>query len=264
MMTNRMHHTLSKKLKSKGLGSVILYQSVGPVHHTPLCCWVLIPRQLPVSASSATPAALFALLRSQGQEKAGRYLSRRENSLLSAIRWLPWFSRGSRGSHGSRSRSSLPPSQRPSNVGSPLARSNSFSPTATVTDAQSRAEVASSRGEKLTFTDDTESYNVPRMAPKLDRSRSKLTHGNTLRNKLGYGWTTFGLGALGRKDKDKEDLFTEVDRTSSSDHHPPRLPSRCPPGLCTRGCPASHPSHVSAFKDVSAEQSQPGEQGDQV
>ncbi len=50
------------------------------------------------------------------------------------------------------------------------------------------------------------------MAPKLDRSHSKLTRGNTLRNRLGYGWT---LG-LGRKDKDKEDLFTEVDRSSSA------------------------------------------------
>jgi hypothetical protein len=50
------------------------------------------------------------------------------------------------------------------------------------------------------------------MAPKLDRSHSKLTRGNTLRNKLGYGWT---LG-LGRKDKDKEDLYTEVDRSSSA------------------------------------------------
>ena len=50
------------------------------------------------------------------------------------------------------------------------------------------------------------------MAPKLDRSHSKLTRGNTLRNKLGYGWT---LG-LGRRDKDKEDLYTEVDRSSSA------------------------------------------------
>ena len=81
-----------------------------------------------------------------------------------------------------------------------------------MTDAQSRTEVTS-RAEKLTFSEDTESYNnLPRMAPKLDRSHSKLTRGNTLRNKLGYGWT---LG-LGRKDKDKEDLYTEIDRTSSA------------------------------------------------
>ena len=81
-----------------------------------------------------------------------------------------------------------------------------------MTDAQSRTEVTS-RAEKLTFSEDTESYNnIPRMAPKLDRSHSKLTRGNTLRNKLGYGWT---LG-LGRKDKDKEDLYTEVDRSSSA------------------------------------------------
>jgi Xaa-Pro aminopeptidase len=119
-------------------------------------------------------------------------------------------SRSSRGSRGSRT--SLPASQRPSHVGSPLARSASYSPTATITDAQSKADVTS-RAEKLTFTEDTESYNnLPRMAPKLDRSRTKLTRGGTFRSKFGYGW---GLG-LGRKDKDKEDLFTEVDRSSSA------------------------------------------------
>ena len=118
--------------------------------------------------------------------------------------------RTSRGSR--RTRSSLPPSQRPSHTGSPLARSASYSPTATITDAQSRAEVTS-KAEKLTFTEDTESYNnLPRVAPKLDRSRTKLTRGGTFRSKFGYGW---GLG-LGRKDRDKEDLFTEVDRSSST------------------------------------------------
>ena len=117
-----------------------------------------------------------------------------------------------RSSRGSRSRSSLPPSHRPSQAGSPLARSASYSPTATITDAQSRAEITS-KAEKLTFTEDTESYNnLPRVAPKLDRSRTKLTRGGTFRSKFGYGW---GLG-LGRKDKDKEDLFTEVDRSSST------------------------------------------------
>ncbi|KAI0283706.1 Creatinase aminopeptidase [Russula aff. rugulosa BPL654] len=111
-----------------------------------------------------------------------------------------------RSSRGSRSRSSLPPSHRPSQAGSPLARSASYSPTATITDAQSRAEITS-KAEKLTFTEDTESYNnLPRVAPKLDRSRTKLTRGGTFRSKFGYGW---GLG-LGRKDKDKEDLFTET------------------------------------------------------
>src|ERR1700730_2068826 len=34
---------------SKSPGLVILYQSIGPVHLPSLCCWVLIPRQLPVS-----------------------------------------------------------------------------------------------------------------------------------------------------------------------------------------------------------------------
>jgi hypothetical protein len=115
-----------------------------------------------------------------------------------------------RSSRGSRT--SLPASQRPSQAGSPLARSATYSPTATITDAQSKAEITS-RAEKLTFTEDTESYNnLPRMAPKLDRSRSKLARGGTFRSKFGYGW---GLG-LGRKDKDKEDLFTEIDRSSSA------------------------------------------------
>jgi hypothetical protein len=144
-------------------------------------------------------------------------------------------SRGSRGTQGSRgsrgSQSSLPESQRPATTGSPLARSGSFSPTATVTDAQSRAEAdVASRVEKLTFSEDTESYNnLPRMAPKLDRSRSKLTRGNTLRNKLGYGW---GLG-LGRKDKDKDkdDLFTEIDRTSSATTILPVYPRDAPPSF---------------------------------
>jgi Xaa-Pro aminopeptidase len=118
--------------------------------------------------------------------------------------------RSSRGSRGSRS--SLPASQRPSQAGSPLARSATYSPTATVTDAQSKAELTS-QAEKLAFTEDTESYNnLPRMAPKLDRSRSKLARGGTFRSKFGYGW---GLG-FGRKDKDKEDLFTEIDRSSSA------------------------------------------------
>jgi len=40
-MTNCLHHMLSKKETSnKGPGSVILYQSIGPVHHTPLRYWV--------------------------------------------------------------------------------------------------------------------------------------------------------------------------------------------------------------------------------
>lgn len=118
--------------------------------------------------------------------------------------------RSSRGSRGSRT--SLPASQRPSQGGSPLARSASYSPTATITDAQSKVDVTS-RAEKLTFTEDTESYNnIPRVAPKLDRSRPKLGRGATLRSKFGYGW---GLG-LGRKDKDKDDLFTEIDRSSSA------------------------------------------------
>lgn len=131
----------------------------------------------------------------------------------------------SRASRGSRS--SLPASQRPSRQGTPLARSASYSPTATITDAQSKAEVVS-RAEKLTFTEDTESYNhIPRIAPKLDRSRSKLGRGNTFRSKFGYGW---GLG-LGRKDKDKEDLFTEVDRSSSATTILPVYPRDAPPSF---------------------------------
>jgi hypothetical protein len=134
-------------------------------------------------------------------------------------------SRSSRGSRGTRS--SLPASQRPSLQGSPLARSVSQSPTPTVTDAQSKADMTS-RAEKLTFSEDTESYNnLPKLAPKLDRSRSKLTRGNTFRSKFGYGW---GLG-LGRKDKDKEDLFTEVDRSSSQTTILPVYPREAPPSF---------------------------------
>lgn len=137
----------------------------------------------------------------------------------------------SRGSRSGRSRSSLPASQRPSLQGSPLVRSTSYSPTATITDAQSRADITSritSRAEKLTFSEDTESYdNLPKLAPKLDRSRSKLTRGNTFRSKFGYGW---GLG-LGRKDKDKDDLFTEVDRSSSATTILPVYPREAPPSF---------------------------------
>ena len=120
---------------------------------------------------------------------------------------------GSRSRTSRGSRSSLPTSQRQSDQGYPLTRSNSYSPTATLTDVQSRQEIISSRAEGLTFTEDTESYkNLPKFVPKLDRSRSKLARGNTLKARFGYAWT---LG-LGRKDKDKEDLFTEVDRSSSA------------------------------------------------
>jgi hypothetical protein len=48
-MTNRKCHILSKNRMNKGPGLIILYQSVGPVHHTPLRYWVQIPRYLPVS-----------------------------------------------------------------------------------------------------------------------------------------------------------------------------------------------------------------------
>ncbi|KAI0305476.1 Creatinase/aminopeptidase [Multifurca ochricompacta] len=68
------------------------------------------------------------------------------------------------------------------------------------------------------------------MAPKLDRSRSKLTRGNTLRSKLGYGW---GLG-LGRREKDKEELYTEVDRSSSATTILPVYPRDAPPPSCQR------------------------------
>jgi hypothetical protein len=81
-----------------------------------------------------------------------------------------------------------------------------------MTDVQSRGSgKAASQAVSLHFTEDTESYGQFRkVVPKLDRSR-KLTRGDTLRSKLGgYGW---GLG-LGRKDK--EDLFTEANRTSSA------------------------------------------------
>ncbi|KAH8993233.1 Creatinase aminopeptidase [Lactarius hatsudake] len=102
-----------------------------------------------------------------------------------------------------------------------------------------------SRAEKLTFTEDTESYNnLPRMAPKLDRSQSKLTRGNTLRNRLGYGWT---LG-LGRKDRDKEDLFTEVDRSSSATTILPVYPRDALPAFqqeAPQGGPTRHMSQRS-------------------
>lgn len=153
------------------------------------------------------PICLPSFTRRGKKKQLDEYYDEKSASNLSG-------SRSSRGSGSRRSRSSLPASQRPSNVGTPLARSASYSPTVTIADAQSKAEIGS-RAEKLTFTEDTESYNnIPRVAPKLDRSGSKLTRGNTLRNKIGYGW---GLGfGFGRKDKDKEDLFTEVDRSSSA------------------------------------------------
>lgn len=123
------------------------------------------------------------------------------------------------------SRNSLPTTQRQSDQGYTLTRSNSFSPTATLTDNQSRHEIVSSRAEGLAFTEDTESYkNLPKFVPKLDRSRSKLTRGNTLKARFGYGWT---LG-FGRKDKDKEDLFTEVDRSSSATTILPVYPRDAP------------------------------------
>jgi hypothetical protein len=111
--------------------------------------------------------------------------------------------RSSRGSHGSRS--SLLASHRPSQAISPVARSASYSPTATITDAQSKAEITS-RAEKPTFTEDTES------APKPDRSRTKFTRGGIFRCKFGLGW---GL-CFGRKAKDEDDLISETDRPSSA------------------------------------------------
>jgi len=120
---------------------------------------------------------------------------------------------GSRSRTSRGSRSSLPTSQRQSDQGYPLTRSNSYSPTATLTDVQSRQDMIPSQ-TGLTFTEDTESYkNLPKFLPKLDRSRSKVARGNTLRARFGYGWT---LG-LGRKDKDnKDDLFTVDDRSSAT------------------------------------------------
>jgi Xaa-Pro aminopeptidase len=154
-----------------------------------------------------------------------------------------------RSSRGSRTRSSLPASQRPSQQGSPLARSASYSPTATITDAQSKVDVTS-HAEKLTFSEDTESYNnLPKLAPKLDRSRSKLTRGNTFRSKFGYGW---GLG-LGRKDKDKEDLFTEVDRSSSQTTILPVYPREAPPSFALDNAqtPTRHMSQRSKASHAS-------------
>jgi hypothetical protein len=120
-------------------------------------------------------------------------------------------SRSSRGSRGSRS--SLPASQRPSQARSPPARFASYSPTATLTDAQSKSETTSgSRAEKLTFVEDRESYNIlPGMAPKPGRSRTKLSRGGIFRCNFGWGW---GL-CFGRKDKDKDYFITEKDRLSS-------------------------------------------------
>src|SRR6267154_1360218 len=54
--------------------------------------------------------------------------------------------------------------------------------------------------------------NIPRMAPKPDRFRTKLTRRGIFRCKFGYGW---GL-CLGRNDEDKDDLITEIDRPSSA------------------------------------------------
>jgi hypothetical protein len=45
---------------NKGLGLIILYQSVGPVHHTPLRYWVQIPRYLPVSHGNTIPSNAMA------------------------------------------------------------------------------------------------------------------------------------------------------------------------------------------------------------
>ena len=160
------------------------------------------------------PLCLPSFTRKGKKKKVEEFHDEKSDSRASGSR-----SRGSRSS-----RNSLPASQRPSDHGSHLARTGSYSPTATVTDAQSRAEITS-RAEKLTFSEDTESYNnLPKLAPKLDRTRSKLTRGNTLRARLGYGWT---LG-LGRKDKDKEDLFTEVDRSSSATTILPVYPREAP------------------------------------
>ena len=167
------------------------------------------------------PLCLPSFTRKGKKKKVDEYLEEKSGS---------YHPSGTR-SRGSRSRSSLPASQRPSYQGSPLARSASYSPTATITDAQSRGDITSritSRAEKLTFSEDTESYNnLPKLAPKLDRSRSKLTRGNTFRSKFGYGW---GLG-LGRKDKDKDDLFTEVDRSSSATTILPVYPREAPPSF---------------------------------
>ena len=108
------------------------------------------------------------------------------------------------------SRTSLRGSLRPSHQGSPVASSASHFPTAkTTTDVLSKADLTS-RAE-LEGTESSE--NIPRLAPELDRSRSKrtkVTRGNTSRSKLrfGYGW------GLGWGHKDKGDLFTEVDRSS--------------------------------------------------
>jgi len=118
-----------------------------------------------------------------------------------------------------------------------------------MTDAQSKAEITS-RVEKLTFSEDSESYSgIPRVAPKLDRSRSKLTRGNTLRNKLGYGW---GLGFI-RRDKDKEDLFTEVDRSSSATTILPTYPRDAPPSFALEDTqtPTRHVSQRSKSSQAS-------------
>src|SRR6267154_6287279 len=118
-------------------------------------------------------------------------------------------SRSSRGSRGSQSPllASRSPSQAESpQAGSPLVRFASYSPTATFTASdQSKAEITS-RAEKPTSPEDT-----PESAPKLDRSRTKPKRRGIFRCKFG-GW---GL-CFGRRDKDKDDLITETDRSSSA------------------------------------------------
>jgi len=59
------------------------------------------------------------------------------------------------------SRSSLPTSQCQSNQGYSLHHSNSYSPTATLTDVQLRQDMIPPQTERgLTFTEDTESYKI--------------------------------------------------------------------------------------------------------
>ncbi|KAN0103771.1 Creatinase aminopeptidase [Russula decolorans] len=115
-------------------------------------------------------------------------------------------SRSSRGSHGSRS--SLLASHRPSQAISPLSHFESYSPTVSITDDQSKAKITS-RAEMPTLTEDTES------PPELDRSRTKL------KRRRGIFRCNFGLGlgwglCFGCKDRHKDDLSTDTDRPSSA------------------------------------------------
>jgi hypothetical protein len=80
-MTNRKCHILSKNRMSKGPDLIILYQSVGPVHHAPLRYWVQIPRYLPVSSGREGLARTTTLAVFQGWEPVVRQQLKRATKI---------------------------------------------------------------------------------------------------------------------------------------------------------------------------------------